>query len=128
MQTDWQDIYEIGIPEIDQAHAGLFESFNDFVDLSQSGAKVDLILKKFITLIEKVEKHFREEEEIMASIDYDDLENHALIHQQLLGDAKELSIELSNAIETDDMMPYITCLKHLIIEHVIRHDSQITAA
>ncbi len=127
MQTDWKKDFEIGILEIDRAHTNLFNQFNDFVELSQSGAKLDLILQKFITLIENVESHFMEEEEIMAKINFHDLQNHALIHKQLLDDAKEVTIELSNADEPADMLPYITCLQKLIIEHVLYHDSQIKA-
>ncbi len=127
MQTEWQPHYEIGIPEIDRAHHQLFNSFNDFIDLSNSGAKVDLILQKFITLIDNVERHFVEEENIMAEIKFHDLQNHALIHRKLLDDAKEVTVELSNASVSDDMMPYINCLKNLIVEHVVRHDSQIKA-
>ena len=127
MHSTWKDAYKIGIEEIDQTHEHLFALFNEFVELCEKRAPLQTLLSKFHTLISYVEVHFAEEEQIMQDRGYEDFADHKDIHSHLICDAKEVAKDLARAEDSDDMLPYIHCLQSLIIEHILRQDSQITA-
>lgn len=127
MHCEWKDTYKIGIEEIDQTHEHLFALFNEFVKLTIERAPLSTLLAKFHDLISYVEDHFAEEEQIMLDRGFEDFADHKDIHTHLIHDAKEVEKDLSRACDSDDMLPYIHCLQSLIIEHILRQDSQITS-
>lgn len=87
----WRKEYESGHPFIDAQHRGLFESGNALLNaILENQAKLDVELK-LDDMIEQVEKHFRDEEAILADEKRPVGDEHAEHHRQLLVRARSLS-------------------------------------
>ncbi len=80
---EWNDRYKLDILVMDKEHKILIDSMNSFLDALNSN-KLQEIQNSFSRLADYTLKHFTDEEKYMASIDYPELENHKLIHQDLI--------------------------------------------
>ncbi|MDD5366379.1 MAG: hypothetical protein PHR30_13655 [Gallionellaceae bacterium] len=87
----WRKEYESGHPFIDAQHRGLFESGNALLNsILEKQAKLDVELM-LDELIEQVEKHFRDEEAMLARVQRPVDQEHEEYHRQLLVRARSLS-------------------------------------
>ncbi len=78
----WQEAYECGEATIDAEHRELFVLANRAIDASVEG-HADF-LAALGALIEHVARHFADEEAILASVRYGDLEPHRRAHEGLV--------------------------------------------
>ena len=80
MAISWRTELEIGVPEIDEQHKHLVESFNVFLRACRDGQGSSELLKLMEFLDEYVVKHFREEETLQRKLAYPDHDSHRLQH------------------------------------------------
>ncbi|MCC7000131.1 MAG: diguanylate cyclase [Deltaproteobacteria bacterium] len=91
MHLSWQEAYECGEPTIDAEHRELFTLANLLLDAAlQGSARPAAFRDAFATLIEQVERHFADEEAILARHHYAALEPHKRAHAGLLRRAHRL--------------------------------------
>jgi hemerythrin len=75
----------VGVRDMDHQHRVLIDKINALYRLTHQPEKSALdVEKSFIDLISFVVKHFADEEAFMASIKFQGLSTHKVIHQQLL--------------------------------------------
>jgi len=117
----WNDQYRIGPTLIDDEHKSLFQLINDFH--TQWAEKHDpaTILPILNQLIRYSQKHFRDEEEIMAAAEYPQLEAHKNTHNKLIEEIFVLQQEFEsrNVRLEHDLQKF---LKHWLFDHVIYCD------
>ena len=94
--AEWSSKIEVGLPMIDEQHRQLFDLAATF---RGAGDQIR-VLKSLAMLTEYVKVHFREEEELMASCHYPDLEAHRRLHGEfrrmlfeLLENAKQMTLD-----------------------------------
>ena len=81
----WQEAYESGDETIDAEHRELFELANRVIDASLDHAAGQAgILAALDTLLAHVQRHFADEEAILARLHYGDLEPHRRAHEGLV--------------------------------------------
>ena len=83
---EYTDVYQVGVPEIDQQHARFFEIYNDLADRVAGGQGIteDEVFSVFNELFMYTKYHFREEEWIMKTAEYPELGDHLDQHQSLI--------------------------------------------
>ena len=81
VEIKWDDSLSIGVEAMDKQHQILIDYIGDLVKAVETDSNA---LRAFDTLAEYVVKHFKEEEEFMASINFEGLDSHKIIHQDLL--------------------------------------------
>ena len=101
--VEWSQKLEFGLPIIDDQHKQLFNLAATF-----AGNGDDIrVMKTLATLSDYVKVHFRAEEEMLAKLNYPDLEAHQRLHAEfkgmllkLLDNARHLTLdEIANEVE-----------------------------
>lgn len=82
-QLEWKDEYNIGVDIIDKEHRRLFKIINKLFRFTDEKGKSQWACEEGIKFFkEHAVRHFTEEEEYMASINYTRLDKHKHIHQE----------------------------------------------
>lgn len=81
---EWSDELDTNVDSMNKEHQTLINLMNKLYDLNSSDAPKDEIKKAFDEFASFTIKHFKDEEEYMASINYEKLEVHKKIHEDLL--------------------------------------------
>ena len=77
----WNDRYNIGVNIIDKEHKKLFRILNKLFEFGQQETKRPWVCQETVKYFkEHAVRHFRDEEEYMASIGYAGLQTHIRIH------------------------------------------------
>lgn len=80
-QLVWNDRYNIGVNIIDKEHKKLFRILNKLFEFGQQETKRPWVCQETVKYFkEHAVRHFRDEEEYMASIGYAGLQTHIRIH------------------------------------------------
>ena len=82
----WNDNFDVGVEAMNDEHKVLIEIMNRLHDLVENDASRLEQKKALEELGQYTVKHFADEEAYMASIGWDGLATHKLIHQKLLAD------------------------------------------
>lgn len=78
----WDKRYEIGVEVIDKEHKKLFRILRKLFDFGQKGDKSRWVCQEAVKYFkEHALKHFKDEEDYMASIGYAGLEMHTRLHR-----------------------------------------------
>lgn len=78
----WRDEYNIGIDNIDSEHKQLFSIINKLLVMAKKGKDIEWICNEGIKFFRShTDTHFKNEEAYMASINYDRLDEHKMIHK-----------------------------------------------
>lgn len=76
----WLPEMSLGVPSMDASHLALMEKLGQLQDASDADFPAH-----YASLVARVEKDFREEEEVMEDIDYPGIRGHREQHAMLLG-------------------------------------------
>ena len=82
--VDWRSEYAIGDERIDAQHRHLFHLANGAFDLEDRDTDLAQLKQLLIKVYEYMKFHFEDEEELMRSVAYSELESHQALHQKLI--------------------------------------------
>jgi len=119
----WSDTNNIGIPIIDEQHRGIISTINSLHYFIQTGHGDEIIKPTMIMLEQYVDIHFRTEEALMTEASYPDLEEHIVLHKELVEKTKKLSID-ANRIKDSGMV--LKFLKEWWLGHINKEDRRYT--
>ncbi len=80
----WNDRFDVGVEEMNDEHRGLLAWMNKLHDRAADGASKSEIVMLAQQLHKSAAKHFRSEEDYMASIGFQGLRSHKNIHDTML--------------------------------------------
>ena len=121
----WKNSYSINNEFIDAEHKKLFfiasEIFED-VPLREKRKKIVETLKR---LFHYLNEHFSNEEEYMKNIKYDKLEEHKVIHVNIMENLSQL-IRNSTKLSTEKTQENIeNFIETSLVEHIMQEDKKI---
>jgi len=114
----WQEAYECGNKTIDSEHRELFGLANALIDASLGGRFEPAAFKSALeTLLNQVQRHFADEEEILNLHRYAQLDEHRRSHTALLGRARRFQkIAESGEFNMSDMIEFLT--QDVVVRHL----------
>lgn len=124
----WRSEYNIGNLKIDQEHQKLFTIARKTLSLIKSNddTKKNEKLKILITeLFNYVGTHFANEQNYMKNINYPDLENHKLLHKNMLNMLTKLISELNTLQLKEIENALYDFIDEYFIRHIILEDKKI---
>jgi len=77
----WTQELSLGNEDIDEQHQKLFALTNELIDHSDAEARSEIINETLYELLQYIDVHFRDEEEMLQKINYPKLEEHKKIHR-----------------------------------------------
>jgi len=126
MLIQWRRQFEIGVEEVDAEHRHLAHLVNSFYDLFRSGAGADKVYTVLNLLVQYVETHFQNEEGLMETGGYPELERHRALHDALTEQIFILNEQLAAGVArpTEATMEF---LKKWLLDHILQEDKLIAA-
>lgn len=117
---DWKDQYSVENAVIDRQHKALFALVNEVADKVKTGNMPE-IRGVVDRLAAYTVEHFRDEEAIMRKAGYAALEDHELIHTELLEKVQELRAKLEKN-QAVSMVGVIRFLSDWLKDHILLDD------
>ena len=119
----WHASHQCGNETIDRQHRKLFALSNKLLSMLVSGKQKDACAPALESLLGEVEVHFRDEEAILESIGYPEIDEHRVIHRNLLAHARELaSLERAGRLSTGDLFNFLA--DEVIARHMFQDDKK----
>ena len=115
----WSDNNKLGIPIVDEQHRGIVSSINSLHYFIQTGHGHEIIRPTMIMLEQYTDVHFKTEEALMAEANYSALEEHIVLHKELLKKTKKLSIDANRRKDSDMVLKF---LKGWWLSHINKED------
>ncbi len=128
-QFVWQEDYRIGVDVIDKEHQRLFKIINKLFTLKEEENNGQWACQEGIKFFKgHAMKHFKDEEDYMASIGYEGLEQHRRIHRSFRENTlPTLEQELEQTeYSTDAVDHFLGVCAGWLIGHTLTEDLSIT--
>lgn len=124
IRLEWKEAYQSGNRIIDQEHRKLFEVGNEMLDAAfQAEAEPEVFRSVLDRLVLDIEKHFRDEEKILAEHNYAELEAHKTLHHALSKHAERLKSDvISGRITLGSLVDFIA--NSVIARHIFKEDQK----
>lgn len=81
---EWSSDLDVGVERMNDEHKDILDLMNRISDAAENGQSGPPVIALVDQLAQVTIDHFRDEEAFMASINYEGLTTHKLIHQDLL--------------------------------------------
>jgi hemerythrin len=114
---EWKDSYSVGHAGMDQQHKKLVSLLNEFSQALSRGEGKTKLYETLMGLVEYTKKHFKDEEELMASSGFPDLDEHKAIHKQLTNKVINYAVQY-NAGELTNTVELLNFLKNWLVDHI----------
>ena len=119
----WEDSWNVGITEIDDDHKKLVSLLQKLFGALIAAQGAEYVKTIFFELIDYTRYHFEREEEIYKEYNYDELEHHKQLHQDLIQQVLDISKELLSEGETEKVSDdFFEFLKHWLVDHILDED------
>ena len=120
----WGDVLSVGVPEIDDDHRKLINTFNVPNHAVMEGESRDYLAAVLEELINCTVWYFSCEERLMLKYAYDEIEAHKEEHRELIKGAKELQQAILQSEEgvTEE---HIEFLERSLTEHIFTSDMRL---
>ena len=120
----WGSILSVGVDEIDEDHRKLVNIFNILNHAVTEGESPEYLAAVLEELINCTVWHFSHEDRLMLKYDYEGLEQHRAVHQELIKSAKELQQKVLQADKpmVDEDIVY---LERWLTEHILTEDLRL---
>lgn len=122
-KIEWDDVYLLGIPEIDMQHKKLISIANELYDVvcgneSDYKLKMSIVLKK---LTDYTEYHFTSEEQLQKRIGYAGYETHKNSHDYFI---KEVNFQIQklNSESKNNVLGFYNYISTWVFNHIAKAD------
>lgn len=123
----WKEIYSVGNVEIDKEHKKLFDIAQDAfmqVEETQRNVKIKEVLTELYTYMKT---HFKHEEKFMQEINYPLIEEHKLLHHNIIEKINTFVKQLPTMDETLFEKELAKIIDIALVHHIIQEDRKIIA-
>lgn len=124
----FQDEYLTGIESIDEEHKALVQILDELhylVSSDDSDDKYDKILNLLKHFRNCIQVHFKNEEEYMASIQYEELEVQQLAHEVFVARLELMNLDEFDATGQNELEEYVEAMTEWLVAHLIHMDKHI---
>ena len=125
-QLKWSKTIELDLPSMDEEHKTLLGKMNllsDFLGQPESKTNYEAVKESLLDLASYTKKHFSDEEALMASVGFPDLENHKRLHHALLIAVSDFvgKVQAGEKINGRDLMDF---LNDWLVRHIVGTDKK----
>lgn len=119
---DWNDAYSIGHEEIDKEHEKLFILAKKVTNCQDDKNE---IMKAIKELIKYTKFHFAHEEKYMQSIDFIFLEEHKILHKDMVKKINDLIQNINFLSSNEIKIQLSTLINKNIVQHILTEDKRV---
>ncbi|MBC7951831.1 MAG: hemerythrin family protein [Rhodospirillaceae bacterium] len=122
LKVRWKDGFSVGDPLIDEQHRAFFDEVNAVAAQLDSDNPREAVIKFYRTFFSSLLQHFRDEEALLARIQYNELDNHRAEHEALLASVSTFEGLLLTCEDIHELRFVVKRLFVALIEHVVTED------
>ncbi len=123
----WKDAYRMGVETLDEQHRELFALGERLERAIADGSENETVADALRLLVAYTQTHFREEEALMAQVEYRELEHHTQLHRHfvthLTGYLKRL--RAGKAVTAEELVHFI---QKWLVGHILGEDMKVAHA
>ena len=125
--VEWYDDYSIHVELIDNQHKELVKVVTRLQQSLSSSAANAEIGEALKFLVQYTQQHFKDEEKLMAAINFAEINSHKKKHAKLIDDVKNILLDLKKGktIHPYELIDYLT---EWLIKHIRNEDKRIGRA
>jgi hemerythrin len=123
VKFEWNENYELGIPEIDLQHKKLISISNELYDVAtKNDVNLKLTMSKILkNLTDYTVYHFTSEEDFMKKYGYEGVPMHKIAHDNFVSEVTQQIKKLSDASQ-DDILVFYDYIANWILAHIAKAD------
>lgn len=123
VKFEWNEIYELGIPEIDLQHKKLISISNELYDVATKGdVNLKITMSKILkNLTDYTVYHFTSEEEFMKKFGYQGAPMHKIAHDNFVAEVTQQIKNLSEGSQ-EDVLLFYDYIANWILAHIAKAD------
>jgi len=119
---DWNDVYTIGHKEIDEEHQRLFQLAKEVTNCQDDKNEIMQAIKE---LIKYTKFHFAKEEQYMKSINFIFLDEHKIMHKEMVDKINNL-VQNIHSLSTEEIKKKLSILINKnIVNHILTEDKRV---
>jgi hemerythrin len=123
VQLVWQKDFESGDAFIDAQHQELFAIANQLLDMLIARQPQETTLAPISELLERITRHFQDEERILAELGYAELLQHATEHGWLIRKGMELLQNFkAGTVTIGEVVEFLS--NKMIFQHMLHSDKK----
>lgn len=126
MAIEWTPDLAVGVDKIDEQHKMLYEEVNKLFEACRHGQAKEVIGDMLSFLKEYTQKHFKDEEKYMQSIDYPGYLKHKKLHDNFILELEKINNEYS---QSGNSLVIIVSVNSMIVNwlnyHIFIEDKKI---
>ncbi|AVR87492.1 diguanylate cyclase [Thauera aromatica] len=121
VQLNWDASFESGNGILDAEHRDLFDEVNRLLSALFSEARDAEIQPAIDSLLEKLKRHFHDEEQFLQAAGYPELGAHAVLHRALIQRAEAL-VDGFRSHRTEERALFTFLAHDVVAEHIVHED------
>lgn len=123
VKFEWNEIYELGIQEIDLQHKKLISISNELYDVATKGdVNLKITMSKILkNLTDYTVYHFTSEEEFMKKYGYQGAPMHKIAHDNFVAEVTQQIKNLSEGSQ-EDVLIFYDYIANWILAHIAKAD------
>lgn len=123
VKFEWNEIYELGIQEIDLQHKKLISISNELYDVATKGdVNLKITMSKILkNLTDYTVYHFTSEEEFMKKYGYQGAPMHKIAHDNFVAEVTQQIKNLSEGSQ-EDVLLFYDYIANWILAHIAKAD------
>ncbi len=122
----WKEIYATGIVALDNEHRGLIEQIDLLYEAVRDKRGDEVIVDILTTLEKYTVDHFQHEEKLMSEYHFPGLEQHKVIHANLIAEIQKFKQKNSDGAE-ELAKELLSFLRSWLMEHIMKVDKEYGA-
>ena len=123
MPSQWKESFSLNHEKIDAQHKELFRLANYIENIDDRTATKLELASLFKDFFNYMSEHFSEEEAYMESIEYPLVEQHRMLHQDIIGSLSKILKEKRSIFELQQSLKETS--RKWLVDHILNHDLKI---
>lgn len=124
LELQWSPEFNLGHPLIDTQHQNLFRIFNSLVKMFYGEKPTGTVRQVIGELMDYTQQHFSDEEKLMSSYGFSELNEHSEMHRKLIS---ELEMFVTDIEEDVPVLTYevLHFVKTWVFDHILEEDMKL---
>ncbi|MEW5726883.1 MAG: hemerythrin domain-containing protein [Pseudomonadota bacterium] len=122
MRVRWRDSFSVGDALIDAQHREFFDEVNRVSEALEGGEGREAVIAFYRVFVAGLDRHFRDEEELLARIRFPDIDIHRSEHQALMAAVTAVEGLLVTSQSVHELRFIVKRLFAALVEHLVSED------
>ncbi len=122
LRVQWRESFSVGDERIDAQHREFFAEIERIAAAIEGGAGREAVAAFYRDFVAGLDRHFQDEEDLLARVRFPDLDLHKAEHQALLSAVKAVEDLVAASRSMEELHVIVKRLFCALVEHLLSED------